>query len=125
MKVNTASGVNKGNSVPTSANITEVNLQVSLVSMCVLVPERDFSTIVAVGTELVQYEVRIDGRTQVVIAIVSGSEGPLQVGLMTMSVLVPTRNFGIVMSGSTKDMSNRAELTLNEEMFASVEEIKR
>jgi len=79
IQVNTASGVNKGNCVPTSTNITEVNLQVPLVSMGILIPERDFSPVVAVGTKLMQYEVRIDGRTQVVIATVSGSKGPLQV----------------------------------------------
>jgi len=66
LNVNTFSIVNKFNSPPSFFNFLESNLQVSLVSMSVLVPSRDTSTIVIGSTKLMEDKVGVSSTVNIV-----------------------------------------------------------
>jgi len=104
--MNTFSGVNKFNGPPSFFNFFESNLQVSLVSMSISVPNRDTTTIVVVSTELMENKVRVSNASNVVGSIRSMLNGPLKVGLVSMGVSVPDGNVSIIFSDSTFKVSN-------------------
>jgi len=61
---------------------------------------------------LVEDEVRVNSRLDVEVAIGSMADGPLEIGLVAMGVLIPTCDGGIVMSNSTLQVSNWTKSTL-------------
>jgi len=104
--MNTFSGVNKFNGPPSFFNFFESNLQVSLVSMSISVPNRDTTTIVGVSTELMEDKVRVSSASNVVRSIRSILDGPLKVCLVSMGVSVPDGDVSIIFANSTFEVSN-------------------
>jgi len=113
--------VDESNAIPSTTAVVEVDLQVSLMSMSILVPEGNLTCIIAVGSQLVDDKVGINSRVNEVVPIGSLGNSPSEIGLMTMSVTVPDAEFGVVMGGSTKDMSNcvRGKLGNNKHLFSA------
>jgi len=69
--------------------------------MSVLVPNRNSSSVVMVRTMLMEDEVRINSTSNVIGSIRSRNDGPLHVGLMSMSVLVPDGDLSIIVGVTT------------------------
>jgi len=106
LNVNTFSRVNKFDGPPSFFNFLESNLQVSLVSMSVLVPDRNTSTIVAVSTKLMEDKVGVSHTLNIVGSIGSVRNGPLEVCLVSMGAFVPSSDLSIIFTNSTMEMSN-------------------
>jgi len=88
------------------------------VAVGVLVPNRDSTIVIMVRTKLVEDEVGVNSRLDVVVSIRSLADGPLEIGLVSMGVLVPTCDWGIIVSDSTLQMSNWAKSALKEESLS-------
>jgi len=74
---------------------------------------------------LVEHKAWVNGRLNEKGSIGSRCKSPLQIALVSMSVPVPTTHFSTIMSLSTKNMSNRTKLALEEEVFSCVKKIVR
>jgi len=89
------------------------------VAVGILVPNRDSTIVFMVRTKLVEDEVGVNSRLDVVGTIRSMGESPLEIGLVSMGVLVPTCDWGIIVSNSSLQMSNWAKLTLEVESLST------
>jgi len=106
LNVNTFSRVNKFDSPPSFFNFLESNLQVSLVSMSVLVPDRDTTTIVVVRTKLMEDKVGVSRTVNIVGSVGSGRNGPLEVCLVSMGGFVPSSDMSIIFTNAIFEMGN-------------------
>jgi len=100
------SRVNKFNAVVTISTVMEVHTAVTLVSMSGPVPESDGSSVVRVGSELVNYKVGVNCGLDPITTIWSTGQSPLQVILVSMSILAPNGKLSFIVSSSTKDVGN-------------------
>ena len=118
--VNTFSGVDKSDGPPFTSFVVELDLQVSLVSVGVLVPDGNVSVVVAVGTMLMEDEVWINAGLDEEVSSRGVSDGPSKVGLVSVGVLVPAGNWGVITSNSSLQVGNWSKLTLKEEWLSTL-----
>jgi len=123
MNVYTGARVNERKRPETTSNIPKVDLQISLVSMGISVPQGNFTTVVVVRAMLVHHEAWVDGRLNEKGSIGSRSKSPLQIALVSVGVSIPTTHFSTIKGLPTMNMSNRTKLALEEEVLSSVKKI--
>jgi len=106
LNVNTLVGMSKSDGPIISTLVVKINLQVGLVSMSVLVPSRDTSTIVMGSTKLMEDKVGVSHAGNMISSIWSSVDSPLKIGLVSMSASVPNSDVSIIFTNSTVKMCN-------------------
>ena len=75
-------------------------------SVGVLVPDGNVSIIVVVSTMLMEDEVGVNAGLDVVGSIRTVGESPLEIGLVTVGVLIPDGNWGVITGNSSLQVGN-------------------